>query len=173
MSVKTESGMQPFLVDMIAWREDPIDSDMESVRKIVVSTDFFSREEHQMAVELVQERLLHGKASGYYFIIAETRAGMIGYACFGPIPGTQESFDLYWIAVKSDYRGTGIGKAILARAEQKIQDMGGRRIYVETSSRDLYHPTHIFYGRCGYVKEAALEEFYGPRDDKFILVKVL
>ena len=159
--------------DLLNWREEPLSSDVESIEKIVGSTDFFSLEERSIAVELVEERLLKGVSSGYHFLFAEEQGNLIGYACFGPIPGTRYSFDLYWVAVRNDQRGFGLGKAILGKAEQKIGALGGKKIYVETSSRDQYKPTQAFYVTCGYEKEAVLKDYYSLGDDKIIFVKTV
>ena len=126
-----------------------------------------------MAVELVRERLDKGEKSGYYFIFGETDGTMAGYACYGPIAGTQCSFDLYWIAVDNGMRGGGIGSLLLKKAEAAILGMGGGRVYVETSSRDQYEPTRAFYLRNGYRLEADLKDFYAPGDSKIIFVKEL
>jgi ribosomal protein S18 acetylase RimI-like enzyme len=62
---------------------------------------------------------------------------------------------------------------LLKKVEEKIREMGGKRIYVETSSREQYEPTRLFYSRCGYRKEATLKNFYSPGDDKVIYLRVL
>jgi D-alanine-D-alanine ligase len=155
----------------ITWREEPRPSDMKIVRDIVVSSGFFSEAEIDVAVELVQERLNKGLASGYHFLFAERKGAIIGYACFGPIPCTLESYDVYWIALKNELRGGGLGRLILKQVENKIMEMGGKRIYVETSSRDQYKPTQSFYRRCGYREEAVLKDFYSPGDHKVIFLK--
>jgi D-alanine-D-alanine ligase len=155
----------------ITWREEPRPSDMKIVRDIVVSSGFFSEAEIDVAVELVQERLNKGLASGYHFLFAERKGDIIGYACFGPIPCTLESYDVYWIALKNELRGGGLGRLILKQVENKIMEMGGKRIYVETSSRDQYKPTQSFYRRCGYREEAVLKDFYSPGDHKVIFLK--
>ena len=157
----------------ISFREDVRASDCKDIRRIVSSSGFFSRGEIETAVELVEERLTRGDASGYHFLIAEWSGRMVGYTCFGPIPCTQASYDLYWIAVDDGCRGRGLGKAILKRTEDLIAGRGGLRIFVETSSRDQYEPTRAFYRNCGYREEARLEEFYAPGDDKVIFVKSL
>ena len=158
----------------VVYREHPLPSDLQRVRKIVASSDFFSKEELDIALELVEEGLHKGVSSGYHFLFAENGKGqMIGYACFGPIPGTKESYDLYWIAVENEVRGSGLGKEILGKAEQGISELGGKRIYVETSSREQYEPTQAFYSKCGYEMEAVLKDFYSPGDDKIIYVKVI
>lgn len=157
----------------ITWREEPQPSDMKRVREIVVSSGFFSEAETEVAVELVQERLNKGIESGYYFLFAEKDHNVIGYSCFGPIPCTVESYDIYWIAVQEELRRSGLGVKILKRVEERIRKIGGKRIYVETSSREQYKPTRSFYSRCGYCKEATLKDFYSPGDDKVIYLRVL
>jgi ribosomal protein S18 acetylase RimI-like enzyme len=62
---------------------------------------------------------------------------------------------------------------IQERVEAAIRRMGGRRISVETSTRDLYAPTRSFYRKVGFHEEAVLADFYAPGDGKAILVKVL
>lgn len=146
-------------------------SDADAVRDIVASTGFFHDYEIEVAVELVVERLGRGEASGYHFVFGEVEGRVIGYACYGPIACTVGSFDLYWIAVHRDWQGRGAGRALLAEAEQRIAAAGGRRIYVETSSRDQYTPTRAYYEHNGYVCEAVLKEFYAPGDDKVVYGK--
>ena len=165
--------MKGLSFDEIIWREEPRSSDQDIVRDIVTSSGFFSKEEIDVAVELVQERLNKGVSSGYYFLFADKGEEVIGYSCFGPIPCTTESYDIYWIAVQERLRRAGLGKEILERAEPKIRGLGGKRIYVETSSRDQYKPTRSFYMRCGYKEEATLRDFYSPGDDKVIFIKLL
>lgn len=157
----------------ITYRESPRPDDLEGVRAIVESSGFFSPSEIEMARELVQERLSRGISSGYYFLFAEGDGKVMGYTCFGPVPCTEESYDLYWIAVGNDLRGSGIGKDLLRRTEGIIRGRGGRRVYVETSSRELYRPTHAFYLASGYIREAVLRDFYSPGDDKVIFSKAL
>ena len=158
----------------IVFRENVEASDPERVRSIVTSSGFFSSQEVEVAVELVEEALKRGAAiSGYHFLFAERADRLIGYACFGPIACTEGSYDIYWIAVHNDFRGSGLGKELLKRSEELIQERGGRRLYVETSSREQYRPTHHFYKSCSYRIEAVLEQFYSPQDDKIIYVKVL
>lgn len=155
------------------FRESVYKKDAAIVRQIVASTGFFSDEEINIAEELVLERFQKGIDSGYYFIFAENEKQTLAYSCYGPIPGTKMSYDLYWIAVHNDFRGKGIGKQLLQLSEQAIYKLGGRRIYIETSSRDLYIPTREFYLSCQYKTDAILEDFYAPGDSKYIFVKKL
>ncbi len=145
--------------------------DGDIVREIVRSTGVFRPDEIGIAVELVEERIRVGLASGYHFIFAERGGDVQGYSCYGPVPLTLSSYDIYWIAVRKETQGSGIGNMLLDRSETAIGDLGGRNVYIETSSRDLYRDTRRFYERRGYSAEAILREFYSPGDDKVIYVK--
>ncbi len=148
-------------------------ADPGQVGEITRSSGFFYDFEVDVAVSLVEERLRDGEASGYHFVFADRGGRTVGYACFGPIACTQGSFDLYWIAVRDDCRGGGIGSRLLAESERLMAAMGGRMVWVETASKEQYRPTREFYLRNGYGVEAVLKEFYAPGDDKVVFVKRL
>lgn len=149
------------------------DGDETLVREIVDSTGFFHAEEVDIAVELVAERRAKGDASGYHFVFLERGGKTLGYACFGPIPATRSSYDLYWIAVHKDAQRLGLGLVLMQASERAIAARGGTRIYVDTSSRPSYAPTRAFYERAGYTLAADLTDFYAPGDGKSIYCKVV
>ncbi|RPH48985.1 MAG: GNAT family N-acetyltransferase [Desulfobacteraceae bacterium] len=156
----------------LSFRETPSHDDPDKVRTIVAATGFFSDEEIEISVELVLERLSRGVASGYHFLFAEDDSGkLVGYTCYGPVTGTESSFDLYWIVVDNNFHGHGIGKLLDGKTVELVKEMGGTRIYAETSSRDQYEPTRMFYRKAGYHETAFLEDFYSPGDGKIIFVK--
>lgn len=159
--------------DKITFRSSATADDEKAIAEIVSSSGFFYEDEIDLAVELVTERLQKGEESGYYFLFADIGGRTIGYTCFGPIPATRFSYDLYWIAVHGDWRGKGIGKQLLEKSEEDIRKLGGRRIYIETSGRELYAPTRAFYLTCGYREEAVFEDFYAPGDAKYVYLKIL
>jgi ribosomal protein S18 acetylase RimI-like enzyme len=158
---------------MPVFRDRVVPNDRLAVRRIVESTGFFRPDEVDVAVELVDERLAKGDASGYYFLFAEEAGRTIGYACYGPIACTVGSYDLYWIAVDRDQQGRGLGRHLVTESEHRIRERGGRRVYIETSGRPQYLPTRGFYERCEYQTAAILPDFYDAGDDKVILVKTL
>jgi len=155
------------------FREEVRPEDRQAVGRLVRATGFFSEEEADIAVELVEERLAKGDASGYFFLFAEEGDRLLGYACFGPIPGSVHSFDLYWIAMDPREQGRGVGRTLMAASERIMAGRGARRIYTDTSSRPQYEPTRAFYLACGYREEAFLTDFYAPGDGKVIFVKTL
>ena len=147
--------------------------DVERVRRLVEITGFFSPAEVDVAAELATERLAKGAKSGYEFIMAEHYGRLAGYACFGPIPATAASYDLYWIAVPPDFQGRGLGLRLLKEVEKRIGSAGGKRIYVDTSQRVQYASTRAFYENSGYRLETVLEDFYGQGEGKAIYCKKL
>jgi GNAT superfamily N-acetyltransferase len=161
------------MANSIDYRQTVREEDRDAVGRLVRSTGFFSKEECAIAVELVDESLARGSASGYFFLFAEAGGRLLGYTCFGPIPGSSHSFDLYWIAVDPHTQGQGLGRKLLAESERLMAEQGVRRVYADTSSRDQYKPTRAFYLACGYVQEAFLADFYTQDDGKVIFVKVL
>ena len=154
-----------------AYRTEVRREDREDVGRLVTKTGFFSAGEILIATELIDERLAKGDESGYFFLFAEEGKRLVGYACFGPIPGTLQSFDLYWIVVDPSLQGRGIGRSLLNAAERKMAGQGAGRIYIDTSSRPQYELTRGFYKACGYREDAFLEDFYAPGDGKIIFVK--
>src|SRR5512143_3352130 len=126
---------------MFKLRLEPEVTDCEQIAELLGATQFFSAEEIAVGVELVAERLEKGQASGYEFVLAEQDGKLAGYTCFGPIPCTRGSYDLYWIAVHPAWQKQGIGARLLAHSEQRIAQAGGQRIYIETSARPQYNPT--------------------------------
>ena len=160
-------------LDKVKYRNRVQKTDAKLIREMVRASGFFYDEEVEVAVELVEERLAKGDRSGYYFLFAEYSDEVVGYTCFGPIPCTKSSYDLYWIVVKSDYQNKGLGKILLQNSEDIISKFGGTRIYAETSSRPLYDPTRAFYKKAGYREDAVIKDFYAPGDSKIIYLKEL
>lgn len=152
-------------------REEVRPQDVQAVRDIVHSTGFFSAEEVAIAAELVAERLEAGDASGYEFVMAERDGQLLGYSCYGLIPCSTVSWDLYWIAVAPGGQGEGLGRRILDLTEQRVAEKGGLTLYAETSGRDLYVPTRAFYERRGYRTGAVFPDFYAPDDAKYVFCK--
>jgi GNAT superfamily N-acetyltransferase len=157
----------------VAFRYEVTRVDVEVVRGIVSSTGFFNSAEVDIAVELVEDRLAFGDASGYFFVFAEEAGRVLGYTCYGPIDGTDGSFDLYWIAIHRDQQSRGLGRVLMSATERMIRRAGGRRVYAETSGRPQYEPTRVFYERLGFFRETQLKDFYASGDDKVFYVKVL
>jgi GNAT superfamily N-acetyltransferase len=150
-----------------------VPGDLERVRELLTATGYFYTAEVKVALELLEDRIEYGAESEYFFLFAEERGRLAGYTCYGPISCTASSFDLFWIAVRPDLQGRGLGRLLLEESERLAAAAGATRIYAETSTRPLYDSTRAFYERCGYALGSVLEDFYAPGDGKATYVKVL
>lgn len=143
----------------------------ERLEGLTRETGFFREEEVATAVELLDDHL--DGDEDYRFIGAFAGSELVGYACWGPTPGTEGTWDLYWIVVSRDRQGSGIGTTLLRHVEHTLTADGCRLVVVETSSRADYAPTRGFYEARGYTRTAVIPEYYAPGDDLVIYLKDL
>jgi len=155
-----------------AFRSSLRATDADAVGALIRATGFFYDHEEAIAIELVEEALaqkgLAHPGGDYHFLFADGPEFLLGYSCFGPVPLTVGSWDLYWIAVHPQTQGQGLGRKLLRASEDAAAAAGASQFFVDTSGRALYEPTRAFYERCGYQRAATLEDFYGPGDPKVI-----
>ncbi len=97
----------------------------------------------------------------------------VAFSCFGKIPCTDERYRIYWLAVDNSVRFEGIGSALLSETEKVIAERGGKRIYLETSTREQYQPTRDFYRKCRYIAEAKLENYFYDGDGMVMYSKII
>lgn len=148
--------------------------DGSQIGRLTASAGIFNPEEIACVEELWDSYLDEGEASGYAFLVYRDGEGrVLGYASYGPHPLTTGTFDLYWIAVDPKMRGRGIAHALLSQVEDDVRARGGRLVVVETSGTAAYAPARRFYQSCGYLREAAVHDFYAPSDDLVIYTRRL
>ena len=141
------------------------------LERLTAATGLFRPDEVAIAVELLDDALAGD--DDYRFLGAYAADDLVGYACWGPTPGTTGTFDLYWIVVDPARQGAGVGSQLLVAVEAKVTTDHGRLIVVETSSRAEYASTRAFYERRGYTAAARLPGYYAPGDDLVIYLKDL
>jgi len=147
--------------------------DREPLRILLEDTGMFTREEVDIALELIDIVLDRPGQTDYLIRCYDAGDGAAGYYCIGPTPATEGTFDLYWIAVRRGEQGRGIGGMLNAHAEALAQSLGGRLLIAETSSQPRYEPTRTFYVRHGYAETARIPHYYRPGDDLVVYAKYL
>jgi GNAT superfamily N-acetyltransferase len=155
----------------ITFRTTITPEDIEHVREIISSTGFFYDFEVPVAVELAEDGVSEGEASGYFFVFADVAGKTVAYSCYGQIGGTDAGYDLYWIATHDSLRGSGIGKLLLEKTEEIVRKKGGRYLIAETSTIEKYQPTRHFYEKNNYINEGVIRDYYKPGDGRIIYVK--
>ena len=149
-------------------------ADRAAIADLVVSAGNFNQAEIDCALELVDVYLTDGHQTDYNVVVAQDRgSNVFAYACWGPVPMTKGAYDLYWIATHPGARGRGFGRALMESVERKVQELNGRLLVVETSSKASYAVTVEFYRRLGYSENSRIQDFYDIGDDKIIFVKKL
>lgn len=155
-----------------ALRRALVAADRAAIAALCRGTGFFSAAELAIAEELVADRLVRGTASDYRFVLLDDSAGsLLGYACYGAIPGTRGAWDLYWIVVDRAAQGGGIGRRLLEAVAADAWAAGATALYAETEGSPLYAPTRAFYAGCGFCLQAVLPDFYAPGTGKQIWMR--
>lgn len=147
--------------------------DKPAIMDIVSTTPEFDEMDRVVAEELVDAYLADGTESGYHILVAEADARVNGYVCYGPTPLTENTWDVYWIAVAREKHGKGIGTALLTAAESNIKKAKGRMILIETESHTSYEKTQQFYFKRGYTVVCNIPDFYKVGHGKLVYQKLL
>ena len=148
--------------------------DRESVQKILVETKKFTQEEIDVAMETIDIYLNNRSQKDYFIFSAILEDNSItGFINFGPVPITEGTYDIYWVAVDPACQGRGMGTVLVSFVEEKVKAMEGYMICIETSSTEKYLPTQKFYEKLGYILESRIRDFYRIGDDRMIYVKRL
>ncbi|MCG6552367.1 MAG: GNAT family N-acetyltransferase [Candidatus Magnetominusculus sp. LBB02] len=158
---------------IIKLRTQTTDSDIAAVSQILNSTGVFHQREIAVAIELIEDNLTKQDKSEYQFIFADIGSAAVGYICYGPITMTEAGFDIYWIAVEKDRQRLGAAGLLMEEAQRRIIDQGGKFVYIETSTKDIYAPARQFYIKHGYRLTATVPHYYAENDNKAVFMKII
>lgn len=149
------------------------ENDLEKLNEIVKGVGNFTQEEVACAIELIKIAIEDGEDGYKAYCYVDNDSEVSGYVCFGATPLTEGTWDLYWIAVDKKKHNKGIGHHLIKFTENFIKSKNGRLIIVETSSKDNYESTRIFYLKLGYNEVGRIKDFYRKGDDKIIFAKFI
>lgn len=146
--------------------------DNKQIQEITENAGVFNREEIDCVREIFEEYLQYGaEETGYNFIVEREADKVLGFACYGVRDLADNVYDLYWIAVHSEARRSGVGRKLLTASEEAVRNSGGRMLIAETSGTASYESTRKFYIDMGYTAEAVIKDFYSKGDDLTIFIK--
>ena len=151
----------------------PRPSDRSRVARIVRATGVFRPAEVDIALEVFDGATAKPGVDYHALGAYDDADQLIGFACYGATPGTEATWDLYWIAVDPGIHHRGVGRALMAACERAIAEAGGQLVVVETSSRPDYDPTRAFYQALAYGATARIPDFYALHDDLVVYTKRL
>jgi len=140
---------------------------------IAEGTGVFKPIEIQALEEVLSDYHARERAHGHRCVTAWWRDEPIGFAYWAPAAMTEQTWHLWWIAVRRDLQSRGLGARLLAACEDGVRAAGGRLLLIETSSLAGYAPTHRFYAKHGYSPPARIPDFYADGDDLLVFPKRL
>jgi ribosomal protein S18 acetylase RimI-like enzyme len=142
--------------------------DRARLQELLQATGAFTGDEVDVALELIDAGETAAADSYRFVVAADARDVALGYACYGLAPMTDGVFDLYWIAVDPAAQRGGVGRALLGAVEERVRELAGRLVLIETASKPSYAATRAFYQRAGYVELARIRDYYRAGDDKIV-----
>jgi len=134
--------------------------DVVKIESILMNIDKFNEAEVRIAMELVNAADADAEQTDYNVFVYEEEGNVIGYHCTGKRPLTDAVYDLYWIVTDPSHKNKGVGKTLLAHAEQFVTQLKGRWLLIETSSKESYEGTRNFYLRNNYSIISEINDFY-------------
>ena len=145
----------------------------EAIRSLARLEPLFTPDEAAVVEELLTDYLEREDHNGYFFLSATHDGELIGFTCYGPTPMTQGTFDLYWIAVASAWKGKGVGRELMSAVDERVRALNGRLLVLDTSGRADYAGTRAFYERLGFHRTGTIPDFYAEGDDLVIYTRLL
>jgi ribosomal protein S18 acetylase RimI-like enzyme len=148
--------------------------DQARLHSMLIEARVFTREEIEVAMELIGIALEDPNQEDYRIdCMANDEDQAVGYICYGPVPMTQGTFDLYWIVVDPRCQGQGVGSRLLLFLEEVVRERKGRMILIDTSSIPQYEKAQKFYFRHGFQEVARVPDYYHPGNDRITFCKRL
>jgi GNAT superfamily N-acetyltransferase len=148
-------------------------SDTDALVEIARGTGVFKPMELETLREVIDDYFAANQEHGHRAFTLTAGTEILGFAYHAPAAMTEQSWYLYWIAVDAARQARGLGARLLAAVEEDIRGLGGRVLFIETSSLPHYEKTRRFYARQQYEQEAVLRDYYAAGDDMVVFRKSL
>jgi ribosomal protein S18 acetylase RimI-like enzyme len=127
--------------------------DRKAILDTAAGVGVFTAEEVACVDELFSASLHPTGEEDYAFIVCCTEnAPPAAFACYGPHPLTEGTYDLYWLCVSARAQGNGIAAALLDQVEKDLSALGARLLVAETSSTPAYAAARAFYEHHGFLR---------------------
>lgn len=115
----------------------------------------------------------HDHTEGHIAITLEEHGEIVGFTYYAPNPMGDRTWQLWWIVVRKDQQGRGVGTRLLRHVEDDIRHRSGRLLFIETGSIPPYEKTRQFYRKHGFEQIAQLDDFYADGDSMVVFRKRL
>lgn len=135
------------------------------------ATGLFKPIEVQALREVLDDYHAANRDYGHRCVTLVEDGELLGFAYYAPAAMTDRTWHLWWIVVRIDLQGRGLGGQLLDHLEDDIRSASGRVLFIETGSLPHYEPTRRFYVKHGYERHAELRDFYAAGDSMIVFRK--
>jgi ribosomal protein S18 acetylase RimI-like enzyme len=144
-----------------------VPNDVDRLVEILDRCKVFRPDEIAVGREVLESAVGQG-ANDYRVVVAEQDGVAVGWACYGLVPLTDATYDLYWIAVDPSLQSAGVGRKLVEHIAAELSTAGGRWLLAETSAASAYQATRQFYVRTGFELLSSITDFYRTGDGRLI-----
>ena len=148
-------------------------ADTPELVAMTAGTGIFKPMEVDTLREVFDDYFATEQALGARCFVLERDGELLGFEYHAPEEMTVGTWTLWWIVVRFELQGQGLGRKLLEFAEADAREHGGGVLFVETSGTPHYEATRRFYLKYGYDQEARLRDYYAPGDDQVVFRKAL
>ena len=149
-------------------------ADTNSLVALTEATGVFKPIEIVALREVLDDFHATNHANNHHAVLVEENGEILAFAYYGPAPMTDRTWQLWWIAVRKDQQGRGVGGQLLRVVEDDIRsNRNGRVLFIETGSLPHYELTRAFYRKHGYEQHALVKDFYADGDSMVVFRRVL
>jgi ribosomal protein S18 acetylase RimI-like enzyme len=142
--------------------------DIPALVDILERCEVFRPDEVDVGREVLEAAAKQGSDGDYRVVVAEQSGQAVGWVCYGLVPLTDATYDLYWIAVDPRMHSTGVGRLLVDKVHQTLTVAGARWLLAETSTAEAYENTRQFYLRTGFELLSSIPDFYRAGDGRAI-----
>jgi GNAT superfamily N-acetyltransferase len=147
--------------------------DTPALLEMATATGVFKPFEVDTLKEVLDDYHSHEAEQGHRCFVLEENGERLGFEYHAAEPMTEGTWTLWWIVVRPDTQGKGIGGRLIRWAEEDAKALGARVVFLQTSGLPHSDLTRKFYLKQGYDQEARLRDFYAPGDDQIVFRKAL
>src|SRR5256712_7655146 len=115
------------------------------LERLTRAAGLFREDEVAIAVELLDDSLAGD--GDYRFLGAYEGDELVGYVCWGPVPGTAGTYDLYWLVVDPARQCSGVGTRLVEAVGHRLVSGRARPAGVGTTSPPEDAATRRVYRR--------------------------
>jgi len=148
-------------------------SDSNPLVELAAGTGYFKPLEIAALREVFEDYFDEEHSNGHFAYAEMEGSRPLGFVYFAPVPMTEGTWSLYWIAVSKDLQNRGLGTNLMQFVESEVRKRNGRLLLIDTSGIDKYEPTRAFYLRRGYAVASHIPDYYADGDGLVVFCKRL